>query len=94
MSTWDRRHTLLVITIIVNFIALVASTSMYEPPRLNAQREKVIEVFIISSIPLLWTLYLILWGHGRFPFVVGLINLLPAFGWLFFALRLVAKAFY
>ena len=94
MSTWDKRHTLLLITILVNVFVLFASPSLYQPPRLADQRGKVIVNLAISSVPLFWTLFLILWGRNRFTLVMGLINLVPAIGWLFFAFSLVAKAFY
>ncbi len=94
MSTWDKRHTLLLITILANVFVLFASPSLHQPPRLADQRDKVIVNLIISSVPLFWTLFLILRGRSRFALVMGLINLVPAIIWLVDAFPLVAKAFY
>jgi len=94
MNTWDKRHTLLLITILVNFFVLLASPALYQPPRLADQRDKVLVNLIVCFAPLFWTIFLTVWGHSRFALVLGLINILPAMCWLFSAFQLVAIAFY
>jgi hypothetical protein len=94
MKGMDKRAYLVLSIFIVNLFVVLACPSLYTPPPFSAQRSKVLIYLIISATPLIWTLFLILWGRSRFALVLALINLIPAVGWLIAALPLVTKAFY
>jgi hypothetical protein len=94
MQRLDKRALMVLSVGLVNLVVIVACPSLFVPPPLAAQRSKVVENLIVSSIPLLWAIVLILLGRSRFTLVVGLVSLVPAIGWLIFALPLTARAFY
>jgi len=93
MGRWDKRHTFLVATGIINFLVLIFSPALAEPPRLALQKRAVITAVIIACLPLLWFFYLILFGRSRFAKVLAFVNLPLAIAWVVGAVIMIAKAF-
>jgi hypothetical protein len=93
MGTWDKRHSLLVATAIIDLLVVIYSPALHEPPRLALQRRSVIVSTIIGSIPLLWSFYLILFGRGRFAKALGLLNVPLALAGVLADLNMIARAF-
>ena len=93
MGTWDKRLTLVVVTGILNFLVLVCTPALVEPPRLALQRSAVITSVIIGSFPLLWSFCLFLFGRSRFAKLLAIVNLPLAVAWVIASVNMIAKAF-
>jgi hypothetical protein len=77
----------------VNLVVGMACPNVIVPPPLSAQRAKILTNLIICSIPLLWTILLIIFGRDRVALTLALINLVPSVLWLVYAVPLFASAF-
>ena len=93
MGTWDKRHTLIVVTGLLNFLVLVCTPALVEPPRLALQQPAVITSAIIGSFPLFWSFCLILFGRSRFAKVLAFVNLSLAGVCVIASVCMIAKAF-
>ena len=94
MRILDKVPFLLLSVVLVNVFVVLACPNFVVPPPLATQRAKVLMNLIICSIPSFWSVFLIICRRNRFCLAIGLINLVPAVGWLLYAVPLAAKAFY
>ncbi len=93
MRQEGRVVSLLLGVVLVNLFVALTCPNFIVPPPLAAQRAKVVLNLILCTLPLIWTICVIIWRRNRIGWVVGLINVVPAICWLFYALRFVVAAF-
>src|SRR5882672_3545712 len=90
----DKPAFLILGVIVVNLFVIIACPNLVVPPQLSTQRGTILINLIVCSVPLLWTLFLVIWGRNRNALTVALINLVPAIVWLAYAIPLAVRAFH
>ena len=79
--------------VLVNLFVALTCPNFIVPPPLATQRAKVVVNLILCTLPLIWTICVLIWTRSRIGWIVGLVSVVPAICWLLYAFRFVTAAF-
>lgn len=95
MQRFERALPLVASVVVVNVIVAIICPTWHQPPPLKSQGKMVAITVAVSLLPLLWTIWLLLWKRsGSAGRLVALLSLLPAMFWLVYAGGLLVRYFF